>query len=218
MTFDVSRVLGRRFALGLVLAGLIGAGVAVGCSSDEQHPAAPDAEAVCAATVADTSGHSCGVEGLRCYPEYPCGIFSAIATCICSRGRFGCTDVTGNALNPADIPPTCPPATDGGACPATRSAAELSPCAVTGLLCAYPSGCPRTPAFDTCECFPAKMSDGGVGLRFECSPPCMEEGGAIVSIDAPNDAPLDAPDAPGEAGPPAIDAATDARPRDGAAD
>jgi hypothetical protein len=216
MIFDMSRAIGCRFGPRLALQALLGVGVAAGCSPDSPSSVALDADVVCPATVSGAETQVCGVEGLRCYPEYACGILSAIATCSCSRGRFLCTDVLGNALNPGDVP-ACPTPRDSGACPATRSAADLASCAETGLLCAYPSRCPGSPGYDRCECFPEATSDGGVRLRFQCSAPCVD--GGALGVDASYDAPSDAPsDAPIEAGAPDADASTDARPRDAAVD
>jgi hypothetical protein len=197
---------------GFVLQTLLGVAVAAGCDSASPGATAPDADAVCPATVASAGGQPCGLEGLRCYPEYACGILSAIATCTCSRGHFSCTDVTGSALD-ADATPACPTPRDGGACPATRSAADVASCTETGLLCAYPSRCPSSRGYDRCECFPEPAGDGGVRLRFHCSEPCVD--GSAIVVDAADDAP---PDAPNEAGSPGADASADARPRDAAAD
>lgn len=219
MIFDLSRAMGCRFGPRLVLHALLGVGIAAGCSPDSPSSGvALDADVVCPATVSGAETQVCAVEGLRCYPEYACGILSAIATCSCSRGRFLCTDVLGNALNSGDAL-ACPTPQDSGACPKTLSAADLSPCTETGLACAYPSRCPGSPGYDKCECFPEATSDGAVALRFRCTQPCVDGGpvGVDAPYDAPSDAPADAP-APIEAGPPGADASPDARPRDAAAD
>jgi hypothetical protein len=216
MIFDVSRATGCRFGPGLALHALLGIGVAAGCSPDSPPSTVPpDADAVCPATVSAAETQPCGVEGLRCYPEYACGILSAIATCSCSRGHFSCSDVLGNALDAGDATPACPTPRDSGACPATRSAADLASCVETGLLCAYPRRCPGSSGYDKCECFPEATSDGGVRLRFQCSEPCVDGGALGVGVDASQDAP---PDAPTEADAPGADASPDARPRDAAAD
>ncbi len=65
-----------------------------GCNPSPAPAASPDAEATCPASVAETLSTPCATDGLKCYPQYECGILPATATCTCSGGLFACVDVT----------------------------------------------------------------------------------------------------------------------------
>ncbi|HZU84741.1 MAG TPA: hypothetical protein VE987_17545 [Polyangiaceae bacterium] len=115
----------------------------------------------------ETIGAACAVVGLRCAPQYACGIDTAILTCVCTAGSFACTDFAGNEVS--TTPPPCPAAPSrAGACPSTERTASLAPCSEQGLVCSYPSACPSR--VDPCQCSAGARADGGFGLRFECHP------------------------------------------------
>jgi len=152
-------------------------------------------------------GAPCGSEGLVCSPEYPCGILQATATCTCTAGVFVCTDITGKALAEGGSP-QCPALDASAACPATETIASLRACGNAGLMCFYPSTCSGGQEYDTCVCFTGTISDGGMGLRFECTPACDYDAapidaGPTVDATAPDVSTEDAPseargaDAPG---------------------
>jgi hypothetical protein len=145
-----------------------------GCSSAKKSAAVADASPFCPATVGDTAGAAC-VEGQKpCYPEYPCGFFNVTATCTCSGGTWGCTDVTGTQLASSSDTPNCPTVqNDAGACPASVMAASGNACGEVGQLCEYKPACDAG-MFDQCECFPGTLPDGGLGPLFECSSPCAQ--------------------------------------------
>jgi hypothetical protein len=139
-----------------------------------------DASAVCPATPEETVGAACALPGLRCGPQYACGILQVALLCVCTDGVFRCTDATGAMLDAA-VTPACPGVSPPEACPSTERAANLAACTEQGLLCAYPSACSSS-RFDQCQCFPGAMANGQFGLRFECnSAACATfDGGAVI--------------------------------------
>jgi hypothetical protein len=181
----------RTTACVAVFVGLTGPAA---CAGSKTVPSAQsDAEAVCPATPAETIGVACAVAGLRCGPQYTCGIDQATVLCVCTGGAFRCTDGAGNQLDKGAVP-MCPAPTRGGSCPSTERGAQLSTCSEQGLLCPYPSACPSR--FDQCQCFPGATIDGGFGLRFECTPATCGgfDAGAIVRDSGnPADAIADSP-------------------------
>jgi hypothetical protein len=180
-------------ALGVPL-GLAGLG---GCTSTSAPPrAAPDAQAICPNTLADTVGAPCAVEGLVCSPQYSCGVAPGIARCVCTSGAFACSDLEDAALEGADATPSCPPAKAPQKCPLSELAANLAACMEPGLQCTYRAGCDATPGFDTCQCSAVQLPDGGVGSRFVCTSECRTDAAA-----ASNDA-ASAPDVDAAAQPP----------------
>jgi hypothetical protein len=164
-----------------VLLGLAGAG-ACGGSKAASPSAQPDAEAVCPATPDETIGAVCAVAGLRCGPLYTCGVNQASLSCVCTGGVFHCTDGAGNRLDAGAVP-ACPPPARAGSCPSTERGARFASCSDQGLLCAYPSACPSR--FDQCQCFPGATTDGGFGLRFECTPAaCSGFDAGVIALDS----------------------------------
>jgi hypothetical protein len=144
----------------------------LGCSSAKKVAVGADASAYCPNTVDETAGAACVAGQKPCYPEYPCGLFSVTATCTCSGGTWGCTDVTGAQLASSSDTPKCPAASPGGGtCPASVMAANGNACGQIGQLCTYQPACDAG-TFDQCECFPGILADGGFGPRYECSSPC----------------------------------------------
>jgi hypothetical protein len=177
-----------------------------GCSSPSSPAASPDAQAVCPATGAETAGAACTVEGLVCSPQYACGVTFGIAHCVCSSGKFACTDLTDAALTgPASIP-ACPSAAHAQRCPATESAANLAACTEQGLDCSYRAPCGGTADLDHCLCFEGPLPNGPMGLRFECTTPCYPDAGGP---------PIDAGDSGQDATPAPVDAAALADASDG---
>jgi hypothetical protein len=205
MSRDVMRVACAGLLAGCVLSLL----AATGCSSVSSIAVLPDAQAVCPATPSEAIGAACEVEGLRCYPEYPCGILSVTAACVCSSGRFSCTDVTDAALTSSDGSPACPPAASGETCPSAEHMANQAPCSEPGLLCQYPSSCASIPAFDQCECKAEMTADGGSSFRFECFQGSCQTSDAGVVV--PEDAGSAGPDAQPDTGVSADAAPTDSR-------
>ncbi len=163
---------------------IVAAAAVASCSSSSPPSSSPlpsDAAAVCPATLGLTVGQRCAPDGLRCAPEYACGVTNVTLLCACTRGTFECTDGRGNVLA-ADETPVCPASpAEAGACPATETAAQFAPCSEQGLLCAYPSGCPS--AFDSCLCFAGRTKAGLFGLRFECTPRTCDSRDAAVPAD-----------------------------------
>ncbi|MDP9033788.1 MAG: hypothetical protein M3O50_03200 [Myxococcota bacterium] len=186
----------------LVVAALPAALAVASCSSSNSPaPAAAEAGALCPATPELANGQACAPEGLRCAPEYACGITTAILVCTCTRGSFQCVDGAGMPVDPG-APPSCPGSPfDAGPCPPTESAAQLAACSAPGQLCAYPSAC--SGMFDTCQCFAGRTTAGQFGLRFECSArSCLyTEAAAPAGTDAKG-----TPDSSDAASSPALDA------------
>jgi hypothetical protein len=183
----------RTTACVAVFVGLAGSAACSG--SKAVSSAQPDAQAVCPATPDQTIGVACAVAGLRCGPQYTCGIYQATLLCVCSGGVFRCTDGAGNDLAKGDVP-TCPAPTRGGSCPSTERSAQLSTCSEQGLPCAYPSACAGR--FDQCQCFPGATIDGGYGLRFECAPATcggLDAGAVVLDSGHAPDAVADSPHA-----------------------
>ncbi len=185
----------------LALAGL-GFVAGSGCSSSSSGTSqAADSAGVCPATIQDTVGQACSVEGLKCGPTFPCGVTSVPIYCRCVTGVFQCVDGAGDGYD-GGTPPTCtnPKPVDAGACPATENAAATSACsaAQNGLACAYPPACDGgTQAFDLCTCGPGPSG----AFVFECENACGGAGGPL-----PEAGGTDEPEPEPEAGPPGGDA------------
>jgi hypothetical protein len=163
----------------------------IGCSSSSGGDAAIDASvAQCPASVAQAIGAACTREGEDCGIGYTCGNVPQQAHCLCTGGKYACTDSTG-----ADVPkgsdPVCiatGPANDKE-CPAAETGTEGKACKTAGLLCSYIGlQCPENgePNLDTCQCESAANT---TGLFFHCEPKLC-----IPRSDASDDA-FAAPDA-----------------------
>ena len=156
---------------------LIVAAAAACTDSHTSFGSSPSTQPLCPSTPEATIGAPCAVPGLRCGPQYACGIFQASLLCVCTDGVFQCTDGTGRQLRDGGRP-MCPMPGPGSSCPSTERSAQHASCDEQGLLCAYPSPC--APRLDQCECFPGATADGGFGLRFECIPAvCPGEAGSM---------------------------------------
>jgi hypothetical protein len=109
-----------------------------------------------------------------CTDLFECGDFVQQETCTCERGRFTCSDETGQTLDGS--PPQCASYTgpDDSSCPASMSGAEGSACAVLGRSCFYDGtrcddGIER---LNYCACSP----DGNDALAYQCFVvPCPPE-------------------------------------------
>jgi hypothetical protein len=133
-----------------------------------------------------TVGGPCAVEGLVCNPTYTCGDLPAIARCVCTAGTFLCSDIEDAALDGPSTTPSCPSArVDAEACPPSEAAASFAACTEPGLLCSYLAACDAT--LDSCYCAEGLFPSGRMGLRFECTSACTDQGtpsDAAVSDDA----------------------------------
>jgi len=178
-----------------VLSGLASLAFVAACNSSPESPAAPDAEATCPESLSDALTVACAPEGLRCYPQYDCGITSAIATCTCTGGSFSCADVTGKSLGEGGAP-RCPSPAAAGTCPVSETIARQRACTEPRLMCFYPSTCSGSQEYDTCECSPETLADGQPAFVFDCTTPCDYD---VALIDAGADGAYDATvtDAPG---------------------
>jgi hypothetical protein len=160
----------------------VGLAAIAACGPDHTPTAShPSALAVCPATPDETIGAACGVAGLRCGPQYTCGVLSVSLSCICTGGAFQCTDGAGNPLVPG-APLDCPATQPTASCPATETGAQFASCTEVGLLCAYPSACPGR--LDSCQCLSGQIA-GGSGFRFECTrATCSPNDGGAIAIDS----------------------------------
>lgn len=171
--------------------------LAIGCSSssDSAAPAAPGV-AQCPASVAEAIGASCTRAGEDCAIGYACGNEPQQAHCLCTNGKYACTDATGTDV-PKGQQPACiaPGAANDKECPVAETGSEGKACKTAGLLCSYIGlQCPESaqPNLDTCQC----VGGPSGGLVIHCEPKLC-----IPRSDASDDA-FHAPDA-------AKDAATD---------
>jgi hypothetical protein len=150
---------------------------ALGCNGSPAAPPTPaEAGAICPATVEATIGARCAVVGLRCGPQYTCGLLQPTLLCVCDGASFHCTDSVGNEV---DTSPTCPGPVATQSCPANGAGVQNLACKEQGLLCPYPSSCAGQ--YDQCQCSPGALVDGGFGLRFDCQRgTCRDAGPAII--------------------------------------
>ena len=156
-----------RRSFSLALPGLLSAvHLLAGCNPSPAPAATPDAEATCPSSVAETLSTPCATDGLKCYPQYECGILPATATCTCSGGFFACVDVTAKPVAEGGAP-RCPSTLTAGTCPATETLADQHGCTEPGLVCPYPTTCAANRQYDPCVCFTGPLGDGSAGLRFE---------------------------------------------------
>jgi hypothetical protein len=148
--------------------------------SPKSPSAAPDAPEppTCPSTAAEAIAASCSTEGYTCYPQYSCGISPAILKCVCTENSYACQDATGKLIT-AGTTPSCPAAAMNEMCPASELTANLLSCTKPGLLCAYPSTCGDPTLYDQCQCFEGALRNGQMGLRFECTTPCLYDSGPI---------------------------------------
>jgi hypothetical protein len=146
--------------------------VAVGCSSSSGGGAPVDASvAQCPASVAAAIGAACTREGQDCGIGYTCGNVPQQAHCLCTGGKYACTDATGADVAKGADPLCVPtgPANDKQ-CPAAEVGTEGKACTTAGLLCSYIGlQCPENaePNLDTCQC---QGAASGTGLFFHCEP------------------------------------------------
>jgi hypothetical protein len=158
---------------GILVASSSSLAIAAGCSSSSGGGTAPgDSPLVCPASIALAIGAACTHEGQDCPIGYACGAFPQQSHCVCTKGKFVCTDATG-----ADVPKGAQPQCVGLAppnskeCPAAESGTDGKTCHTSGLLCYYTGvQCPEnaTPFTDECQCIGSLSSDSG--LAFHCEP------------------------------------------------
>ena len=113
--------------------------MAVGCSSTNDSPSAPDATpAQCPRSVDEALVALCGADGDECPIGYACGDTPEQAHCTCAGHKYKCVDATG-----ADIvqgtPPACVPVgpANDKECPKTETGTDGLACKTAGLLCNY---------------------------------------------------------------------------------
>jgi hypothetical protein len=160
---------------GLLATAAVLAGAPLACSktpvsalSDEL---TSDEQPICPASLDLALSASCGTEGASCSYLVPCVPIAGSASCVCAGGHYTCTTPPdGGAIDDGSAP--CPTLATTELCPASEIKAQGLFCTESGLICDYPSACPSTPGFDTCQCTPAR--DDAEALHFECSPSCEE--------------------------------------------
>jgi hypothetical protein len=192
-----------RMRASFIAGGLLAAAM-IACSPSSPAPATAPVDVACPASLEAALTASCGSASETCSFLYPCGPFGATATCACDGRRFTCTDVTNAVIEDDGAAPTCVALTAAKACPLSEIGANLAACTELGQVCAYPSICKGTPAYDTCQCIPDQTGSGAVP-HFDCVHSCDIFPGGDASApgngatpDASSDAPADGPttDAP----------------------
>jgi hypothetical protein len=115
------------------------------------------AAATCPANIEAANGAKCPHEGLDCRMPISCDAVNEQATCVCTNGRFACSDHLGDI--PVGTEPVCTPRgpADDSPCPVSMQVAEDLPCVTTGKLCSYEGPiCPESltgkPALESCVC------------------------------------------------------------------
>jgi hypothetical protein len=185
----------------------------------------PEDQAVCPSTVESAPGSACDVEGLICYPQYPCGIAPGQATCTCTAGHFACVDQLGASLHPDGGAPGCPATLATPTCPATMTLANLTACSQAGQICTYASPCTSIPAYLDCQCVPLAQIDGGDYLGYHCDDICtpgnapIDAGGATTPpVEAGTTLPVEAGPSTSGSHDAAADVRSEANPSDATAD
>jgi len=189
MAVVVSRTVwaGVVFVVAVSANALVGA---TGCSSSSSSGTSkPDAQSqACPATIDDTVGQPCPVNGVICGPTFPCGATQVPITCTCFDGAFSCVDGSGAPFDNSS-PPKCPtPAGNSPSCPADESSASNTTCTVAhiGQQCAYAPKCPGgTLTYDVCTCTSGTTKSGGQGIFFQCEDSCTGGGGPVPEAGAP---------------------------------
>jgi hypothetical protein len=149
------------------------AALTAGCSSnDDGGPGGADAALTCPASIDLAVDAPCTHEGQDCPIGYTCADFPQQSHCICSKGKYACTDSTGAPIVKG-TPPQCvgltPP--NSKECPASETGTDGKTCHTPGLICYYTGvQCPENqqPFTDHCQCVGSAASDSG--LAFECEP------------------------------------------------
>ena len=173
-------------------------GTLLGACSDSSSNAQPaPGVAQCPATLADAIDTACTRAGEDCGIGYACGNVPQQAHCVCTAGKYACTDSTGAAVAKG-APPACiaPGQPNDKECPTAESGTEGKACKTAGLLCSYIGlQCPEKPApnLDTCQC---EVAANGGGLFFHCEPKvCIPRSDAsddaFSAPDTSKDAPAD---------------------------
>jgi hypothetical protein len=202
------------FLVGLLPATAV-LGALGGCSAKASDAGGTDGSAIapCPATIEDTVGQTCKVEGMRCGPTFSCGPTDVPITCTCKAGTFVCIDGSG-AVFDGGPPPACNLANNSGTCPPSESTADFAACteAQIGQPCAYPAKCPGgTATFDVCTCQSAATKTGSEALVFVCENSCSGASGPLPDAGTPSP---EAGTPPPEAGTPINDAASGDAPAD----
>jgi hypothetical protein len=154
-----------------LFAGAAWGAVASGCSSNnDAGPGNGDAALTCPASIDLAIDAVCSHEGQDCPIGYTCSDFPQQSHCVCTKGKYVCTDATGATIAKGAQPEcvTLPPG-NSKECPASESVADGKKCLTSGLICYFPGvQCPENqePFVDHCQCVGA--ADGG--LAFHCEP------------------------------------------------
>ncbi len=158
-----------RSSVTLVLSAIAVACSAPGTAAPTEDLKQPATLSSCTAEIHDTNGKACGKEGLTCNFVFECESFTQLARCMCTEGRFACSDTSGSVMPGAS--PQCvknaPPSTE--VCPATMAGASGASCDTVGRSCFYEGDyCPERPLpvrpLDYCQC---ARSQTGV-MSFVC--------------------------------------------------
>jgi hypothetical protein len=136
-------------------------------------------------TVGEAAGASCDTEARACDIGYVCGAFNQQGHCVCTGGKFACTDSTGADVAAGGEPACLSNGTGNDkACPASVATASAAACTVAGLLCTYQglTCASGTKLTDQCQC---DVNDKGT-LAFKCDTQICpgSDGGTPPVVDA----------------------------------
>ena len=168
-------MLASSFRAGLVATVAVLAGAPLACAKTSVSALSDDltsgAQPICPASLDLALSASCATEDASCSYLVPCVPIAGSASCVCTGGHYTCTTPPdGGAIDDGSAP--CPTLATTELCPGSEIKAQGLFCNEPGLICDYPSACPSTPAFDTCQCVGGR--DDAEGPHFQCVPSCEE--------------------------------------------
>src|SRR5262249_40135061 len=93
---SMRRRLGRAVFGGVLFAAAPWSALAAGCSSNnDAGPDGNDASLTCPATLDESLDAPCNHDGQDCPIGYTCGDFPQQSHCVCTKGKYACSDATG---------------------------------------------------------------------------------------------------------------------------
>lgn len=178
----------------IVVAGLVGLPVFIGCSDDDTNNASYDAGVQCPGAFGLANGATCSAAGLTCDYLVACGAFDQQARCACGDDlKFACTTTKGTTIEVGSQPPCEPLPPASATCSQFTSVQEIEaqPCTVSGEQCFFAGvTCDGRDLNDVCMCSPT-ATPGSLAFKCEVAG-CNGEGGTPPIVDAGKDS--DTPD------------------------
>jgi hypothetical protein len=167
------RRVARTVVGAFLFAGAAWSALVAGCSTNNDATSGgDDASLTCPGSIAQAVDSPCSPEGHDCPIGYTCGAFPQQSHCVCTKGKYVCTDATGTAIAKGGQPQCVGlPPPNSKECPAAESGTDEKVCHTAGLICYYTGvQCPENdqPFVDHCQCVGSASSDSG--LAFDCEP------------------------------------------------